>query len=173
MEYDLSVENVFSDGGREFHTSSLMYRMEHGRIIHSEKRPDFFNKTKRVGDYPKAIYLAIKGEIHFFPDIMSVYRLGTSGSWTKSIENRKNLLEMQYSLIEMLKSVDDYTVYRFHETIIKIIEQRYLKILDKETSISVLTNREIRAVIKKQNIKKRIKIYIKVLWLNKKRARKK
>ena len=148
QQYDLDINHVLSEGGADYHTSSLVYRMKYAQIINSDNPPDFYYKPKRVGDYPLAIYLSLEGKINFFPEIMSVYRLGTPGSWTKSMENPEALKAMWFSLIEMLKSVDEYTDYRLHSTIEKVIDDKYLHILEKEEDSTMIKVDAVRSIKK-------------------------
>lgn len=170
--YDLQIEHVLLDGGADFHTSSVFYRMEFGKEIFSEHCPDFFNKSMEVGDYPLAIFLALKGKVRYFPDIMSVYRLGTPDSWTDRMKDIKMQLQTERELIDILKSVDKYTNYELHAAVQPIREKRLLKILNKETKISVLKSKELYEVFRMQTLTAQVKICIKLLFLNKIRYRK-
>lgn len=169
--YDLSIEHVLLDGGADYHTSSVIYRMEYGKVIYSDNCPDFFNKSMEVGDYPLAIYLALKGKIAYFPDIMSVYRLGTPGSWTSRMEDINIKRRTSYALVEMLKSVDEYTNGELHSVIWPMIETRLLQILDKETKISVLKSEDMKNIFKKQKFLRKVKLCVKLLFVNKYRYR--
>lgn len=166
-EYDLQVENVMSRGGSDYHTSSLMYKYEYAMEINSDIRPEFFDKPKRIGDYPLGIFLALKGKIRYFPDIMSVYRYGTPGSWSNNARNVKYFIETEYSLIDMLESVDKYTNGKYHSLIDKMIEKRYTKILNLETSWCVLKNQAMLRYFKNQTFMRKCRIMIKLLFINK------
>lgn len=164
--YDLEINHVLLEGGADYHTSSLVYRMKYAHKIYFDNPPDFYYKPKHIGDYPLAIYLALEGKIRYFPEIMSIYRLGTPGSWTKSMENHDLLKETWFSVVDMLKSVDEYTNYKLHSIIKNIIDKKYLEVLEKETDITILKSKEIRDVICRQKMIKKIKIIIKLIFLN-------
>ena len=170
--YDLQIEHVLLDGGADFHTSSVFYRMEFGKEIYSEHCPDFFNKSMEVGDYPLAIFLVLKGKVRYFPDVMSVYRLGTPDSWTDRMRDIKMQMQTERELIDILKSVDEYTNCELHAAIQPIREKRLLRILNKGTQLNVLKSKELYEVFKRQTLTTRIKIRIKLLFLNKIRYRK-
>lgn len=170
-KYDLEIQHVILEGGSDYHTSSVLYRMEYAKIVHSLKRPDFFDKTKHIKDYPLAIFLALKGKVHYMPDVMSVYRRGVPGSWTKSIASVEHFIEMRKSVIDMLKSVDEYTNYKMHEHINKVIESRYWEILVLSTNIKVLRDKEIKKVFTKLCFEQKFKTLIKLLFLNKYRLK--
>lgn len=165
--YDLNAEHVMSRGGADYHTSSLMYRIEYAIECHSDMRPEFFDKPKNIGDYPLGIYLTLKGKVRYLPDTMSVYRFGTPGSWSSSMQDTRRFVETEYSLIDMLKSVDEYTNFHYHATIQPVIEKRYLKILNLETSLDVLKSEEMLQMFQTQKVIRKCKIIIKLLFINK------
>ena len=165
--YDLNAEHVMLRGGADYHTSSLMYRVEYAMESNSDMRPDFFDKPKNIGDYPLSIFLTIKGKVRYLPDTMSVYRFGTPGSWSSNIRNARNFVETEYSLIDMLKSVDEYTDFHYHITIQSVIEKHYLKILNLETNLNVLKSEEMIQIFQTQKAIRRCIILIKLLFVNK------
>lgn len=169
--YDLDIEHLLLDGGADYHTSSVVFRIEYGKIVYSDNCPDFFEKSMEVGDYPLAIYLALKGKIAYFPEVMSVYRLGTPGSWTDRMTNMEMKRSTSYEIVEMLKSVDEYTNGDLHSVISPIIQNRLLEILDKETKISVLRRKDMRNIFSKQRFERKIKLFVKLLIVNKYRYR--
>ena len=169
--YDLDIEKVLIEGSSEYHTSSVVYPMKYARIVHSEERPEFFKKPKRIGDYPLAIYLTLQGKVRYLPDIMSVYRRGTPGSWTKRFSGVDKFVAMRKSIIDMLQSVDEYTDYKLHSQIRSVVEERYWEILMLSTDIKVLKEKEIKNVFHKMSFEQKIKTIIKLLFLNKYRLK--
>ena len=82
----LTIENLKD----RYHASSLMFR-------HSFSCwPTFMNKSLAPGDVKLAAYLKYNGAVFRFGDVMSAYRHGTPGSWTKT----------------QLKSKDDFSNIR-------------------------------------------------------------
>lgn len=171
-EYDLKIEHVLVDGGADFHTSSIVYRMKYGKEIYSDYCPEFFTKSMEVGDYPLAIYLVLKGKVRYLPDIMSVYRKGTPGSWTQRMENVKMQIKTERELIEMLESINEYTGHELTDVTNPIIEMRRLRVLKKETNLGVLREKGLRKVFHTIPLRERVKILIKLLFLNKMRYKK-
>lgn len=169
--YDLEIEHVLLEGGSDYHTSSVVYRMKYARIVHSEQRPIFFKKAKGMGDYPLAIYLTLEGKVRYLPEVMSVYRYGTPGSWTDRIKNVENFKNMRKSVIAMLNSVDEYTNYRLQKHIRPIIEERYWEILMLSTDIKVLQDKELKNVFNKLSFEQKLKTIVKLLFLNKYRLK--
>ena len=116
---DITFEDTVK--GKSYHTSSLMYRYEYAGL-----RPEFFDKAKTFEDTPKAILLSLNGKIRFFHEIMSVYRHGTSGSWSSRSETSlRARVESYTNYAEMLKSVNTYTNYRYKEFL-----ERYIAIYE-------------------------------------------
>jgi len=171
--YDVQTDGIIKKGGLEYHTSSVMYRIEWAREAYSDNRPDFFNKPKNIGDYPLSIFLSLKGKIKYLPDIMSVYRLGTPGSWSWSMSSMKLRSETEQSLINMLMSVDDYTSYMWHDTIQDVINQKRFNLLNTDVSIEILNDIENKKIFKKQSFIIKCKLWVKLLFLNQYRYRKK
>lgn len=172
IPYDLDIRHVIREGSSDYHTSAVMYRMEHARVIYSDDCPAFYHKPKNIEDYPLSIYLTLHGKVRYLPDIMSVYRYGTPGSFTKSIGKLEMYLEVRRSVIEMLKSVDEYTEYSLHSEIKEIIEERYMEILTLSTDFHVLKDPEIEKIYQKMTPVRKLKTVIKLIFLNKYRIRK-
>lgn len=165
--YDVLTEQVIHGGGVAYHTSSLMYRIEYAREIQSESRPEFFDKPKKIGDYPLSIFLTCKGKVRYIPDIMSVYRHGTAGSWSEMMNKPALVKEKEYSLVDMLLSVDEYTNYKMHSEIQHIVDKHYVKILNLEMGLSTLKNEQMLRIFKMQDLNRKIRILLKLLILNK------
>lgn len=170
--YDLDIKHVILEGSSDYHTSAVMYRMEYAKVIYSADCPEFYHKPKNIEDYPLAIYLVLHGKVRYLPDVMSVYRYGTPGSFTKSISKLALYLEVRRSVIDMLKSVDEYTGYKLHKEIEAIVEERYWEIMVLSTDIRVLKEPEIQKVFRKQSFIQKIKTVMKLLFLNKYRMKK-
>lgn len=105
-EEDMQLEDVIDGVTGVFHTSSVVYRKEIAFQKHS-----FLKCMKGVGDYPKAILMAINGRIRYFPQQMSVYRFAsTNTSWTSkntgksSIQNRIAYREAEVDMLQHLLS---------------------------------------------------------------------
>lgn len=101
---DIPLDDILQGGGAFFHTSSFLLRTEYWKI------PDEF-KVPGIGDYPRAIYLALCGKVRYLHNIMSIYRMNVEGSFTKRINaapiNKRE--EVAKQIIQMLHNVDLYT----------------------------------------------------------------
>lgn len=96
-----------------YQTSSLMSKRE--LLV---ERPDFCFVSKIFGDYPYAIFLALKGDVYYINDVMSVYRKFTEGSWS-SLNDGKRKLEYLKDIIKILALADEYSGLRYHRLIDK------------------------------------------------------
>lgn len=122
----LSVEDIIHWGNRGYATASLLLKREY-LIVPSE-----FQMTN-VGDYPRAVYMALQGEIYYLKDCMSVYRFNASGSWNVKMTNdflayRRLIQDMN----RMLQYADDYSNGKYHEVISKKIHLNCYNLSYKE-----------------------------------------
>lgn len=120
-EKDISLIEIMECGGSQFHTSSMVFRRELAMQF-----PDYCSKYG-FGDYPKSIFLALNGKVHFFPEAMSVYRLMTAGSWTDQNEgsgfSREKAVKRAEALKAILDAVDNSSDGAYHEDIVRIKRQ--------------------------------------------------
>jgi len=72
---DIDVRDIICRGGLFIATCSILYRKS---IMNNY--PEYCRQCD-VGDYPLQIYAAMKGNVYYFNDIMSVYRVDNSASW--------------------------------------------------------------------------------------------
>lgn len=113
----IPVEKILEEGAI-FATNSCFVKRE----VHVSM-PDFFKKYA-FGDHQIIIYNTLQGYCYYFAKPMSVYNWATEGSWTQRVlfnpEKRiKNCLEM----IALMKRIDVYTEYQYHESLQKKIEK--------------------------------------------------
>ena len=107
----LTVENIIHWDDTGYATVSLMVKRDWLTIP-----PEF--QITGVGDYPRAIYMALHGEIYYLKDCMGVYRCNANGSWTNRMADdiwrfRLYILDMN----RMLQYVDRYSNGEFHLSI--------------------------------------------------------
>lgn len=142
---DLELSDCVYEGLQSFHMSSVMYRLEI-RL----KAPAFTTMMENVGvgDYPIAIYLALVGKIHYFGDVMSVYRCGTENSWTKRMKgNTKKRILLVESSLRTLHAANEYSNRQYNDIFYKAIKKR--------TYILYVLNEDFKNILKdKENFKK-------------------
>lgn len=112
-ECDLTTDEVIAGTGLYVAMASTIYK--NSAIPSGEARPQWW-KMADVGDYPLHIYGTLIGKLHYFPEIMSVYRYQRPGSWTEANTKQKNLKheEIEYS---WFMELDKVTTYMYHRSI--------------------------------------------------------
>ncbi len=109
---DIPTETIIKEGGGYCATASLCLRKE--MVL---RMPQYMRKAL-IGDFPLQIWSALNGTIHYFPDIMSVYRFFHSGSWRNTISGNR---EMQIRYLEngkaWLTKVDEETNHKYRKYI--------------------------------------------------------
>lgn len=109
-EYDATPQQVIVGGGSYCATASLCFRTKYAL----DNPP--FRKFYDLEDYPLQVLLALKGDLHYFPNTMSCYRFGRSGSWTEdqntlsAVDKKCEHLKTE---IKAWKMLDDYTNHMF------------------------------------------------------------
>ena len=125
-ESDYNIGNVGTFKNRFYHTSGLMSRTEL-----RFQAPPFTEAVPGVGDYPLRIWLLMNGHIHYFPQVMSVYRLGVPGSWSVMQKDggaaaQKKVCQNE---IKMLKLADEYSGYAYHSVFEETIKYEELRLM--------------------------------------------
>lgn len=149
----LKATDVISAGGSTFHTSSLFYRKEYMYI------PENFIIPKS-GDYSRAIYLALNGDIFYMSDVMSVYRFNVKGSWSAR-QNKESIIERLHRVIEVLNYADAYSNYRYHEEIKEIIRKKQYLIYMEQGNYAGLIKEYPDIICNENRFIDRAKLYIK------------
>ena len=150
----INLQDCILRVGRSYHTSSLVVRK-----TNFENPPDFVTSVKGVGDYPRSIYYSLCGSIYYFGKVMSVYRFGTEGSWTKRItgDTSKYINNLE-SIIKMLKMADDYSKSVHHSLFAEAIEQQeYLICIAKNDFKKVIKSKKF---FSEESLITRIKYYM-------------
>lgn len=106
---NLTTDEVIREGGLYIATCSLLFRKEL-----DEDRPEW-RKLSRVGDFPLQILGTLRGDLHFFPELMGVYRFQRPGSFT----DFHNTVHLDYARnqIESLELLDAETGHAYLKAI--------------------------------------------------------
>ena len=107
----LSVEEIIHWDDQGYATASLLLKREWLFI------PQEF-QMEGVGDYPRAIYMALHGNIYYIGECMSVYRCNAEGSWTNNMA--RNMQKFRFYIKDMnrmLRYIDDYSDGKYHSVI--------------------------------------------------------
>jgi len=119
---EFSVDEIIMGGGGLFSTNSVLY-LGKNKI----NRPDFYNNAP-IGDYPMAIYMALKGKVFYMDEFMSAYRVGNKKSWTNKITYDYEKAKKYYDRLElMFDEINKYTDYKYKDTIKKVKMKTKLK----------------------------------------------
>lgn len=116
-EKDLTPYDVIYKPNGNVSTASLIFRSEAFFLPLDYPRAD-------VADQLWQNNALLYGNIHYFNDIMSVYRYGHESSWTSNnMKDIGNSLTHNYTFIRYLYEYDKYSRNKFHNLIIQTIDQ--------------------------------------------------
>lgn len=123
IDSQFCIEKFFSTGLWISHGASNLIRSSLMKKLLVEK-PDFWEKCP-VGDEPLILYAMINGNAYFIKEVMSVYRVFSSNSWTSRLKNANresvvNHFESKKISFEYFNSYTDYA----YDKIIKLFELR-------------------------------------------------
>ena len=154
----VSCEEVILGDGAFCSTNSIMMPK---KIM--ESLPQYLEIISN--DYAKQIYCASQGTCYCFADVMSAYRVGVEGSWSKRVKaNRLKHAEYTEIVVKMLKEFDEYTEKRYSPTVEVQLVNFELKIkLIREQYREILRSNRLRNCINKKGVKRRVIIYTKIL----------
>ena len=156
---DLVLSDVIDGVNGIFHTSSILYRR---KILNNNYK--FVNSMKDVGDYPKAILMALNGKIKYFPEKMSVYRFAsTPTSWTSKntgkflIRRRVDVLNEEINMLNLL--IEDEP--KFINIIKQAIKKREFDICVLNGDIKkIKSDVELKERYRNLNVKKKFSIFL-------------
>lgn len=111
------MDDMILLGGSFMATNSMIIRLSQ-----YHDKPEWF-KMSPVGDMVIMYLLASRGKVCYMNEIMSVYRLSASGSWTermkKSWRQRNDYFKKD---ILVHKGFDKWTNFKYHQIIVKKIK---------------------------------------------------
>ncbi|MGE5627296.1 MAG: glycosyltransferase family 2 protein [Solirubrobacterales bacterium] len=110
---NISTENIIIFRRSGFvQLSSYFYRREY-----TENLPYYYDIAP-VGDYPLMLHLALQGDVYYFDELMSSYRVNNPGSWTDSIYNdNERYTKHVEEIYNMLDEFNKYTDYKYIDEI--------------------------------------------------------
>lgn len=124
-ERDISVEEIITEVHGNWPTASMVVRKDLYFL------QGIFSNLG-IGDWPLRMNAVLKGKIHYFPELMSVYRYMVPGSWTTRTytETPLKLIYHRLRMINFLLNYDLLTqrkysaaIYiRMHDCFPKIVE---------------------------------------------------
>jgi glycosyltransferase involved in cell wall biosynthesis len=150
-----TTEEVIQGGGGFFGTNSMIYPAKF-----EKNKPGFF-ETAPVGDYPLAIYLALKGKVYYLDEFMSSYRVGSENSWVKNNSSSLDKTIAHFNKIaDMLEEINQYSGYIYNEVINKTILINQFKLLLAQEKFNEAKKGEYKRIYDELDILIRLKIFI-------------
>ena len=113
----------------------------------------------RIGDYPLAIYLSMKGKVHYFPQIMSKYRIASKNSWTKNLSKSKDsFIEAKLTSIKDLKRLDELTDHKYTSSF-DLAERRveYQILVKRKKLWDILCKKDYKRFLFEKGLKRSIR----------------
>ncbi len=110
------TQALFIDGGCPFHTGSFFIKKE---VIDKVYNCEIDFAMKVNGDVLCQQFALLYGNYFYIDEIMSCYRLFSSGSWTskRSEQSVQSKINFRMGIINGKKLFDEYTNYKYHELI--------------------------------------------------------
>lgn len=116
---DYSLEELIRCGGYFFATASFVYKAKL-----TVDWPEW-RKIASVGDYPLQILSGLRGDVHYLPDNMCVYRYQNEGSWSQNQHNKEANEAFQKKKIEWMTLLDEETGHRYQKAIYDQLVQHF------------------------------------------------
>ena len=153
-ECNISTEEVINRHTL-FPTAAMFFRVDY------YDRNASFLKTVKGFDYVAKATLATEGSVYVIPKVMSVYRLGSAGSWTNRVYKKADLLEKHLmEAIRTLEKLDEYREYKYHDAIQKNIDQRKFDMQMKLLNIKALKSDPYKEKYRRLSVKEKGLLYL-------------
>ncbi len=160
-EYDCNVEECFDrliSGLREaWQLSGLMYKRECADLA-----PDFFSKPTTFGDLSLDLSLLVQGRVRFFPEPMSLYRMGTKTSRMRQRDESHK--KMAAEIIELLQDFDVYTSYVYTDKIHTLLLCQLYEKYFQEKNYKKLVKGELETVFREKPLFQRFMVRLFILF---------
>lgn len=160
-DMDLTLEDVIPGASKAYHTSSILARTE---LI--SQTPDFFWIAHRSGgfiDYAFALWLSIRGRIHYIDRLMSVYRIGSGASaWSTGVDHQyEKLIRFVSGELEMLKALEKHVPEEKKELVRENVLEREFELMYLEGRDKEQRKPPYRAILRRQSFSYRVNNFIK------------
>lgn len=151
-----TVEEVLVGGGGLFATSSILYP-----AVFSKNMPRFYGNAP-VRDYPLAIYLALQGTVFYMDELMSVYRVEVSGSWSSLTMGNIDRKIMHYNKIsDMLDEINQYSAYEYEGIINHTKKRNQFNLMLDQGMFKEAKQGEFKEIYDEMGVSGKTKIFIK------------
>ena len=159
VEQNYTAEDVIvAKGGGLFHTSSFFYR--HECILN---KPACYS-VKGIGDYPTAIFLSTRGYVHFFPQVMSAYRVGSQNSWVKNMTKcSQGVITANENLISALTDMNAETEGVYASAFERAIQlYEFDNCVVKNEFLKIFKNKKMRIILMEMPTIQQLKLIVKM-----------
>ena len=155
---DFSVEELILCGGYYFATASF--------VIRSKLNLDWpeWRRMAGVGDFPLQILAGLRGNVHYLPDRMCVYRYQNEGSWSSNQKRNDVFCAFQKRKIEWMTLLDEDTDHKYQSAIYDQLLQHYRSLfLLREIGFTEYAKAYMKSSQKKYGrlVKDFLKVYVK------------
>lgn len=117
-DYIMPIQDIIEWKDKKFLTASVVMRREY--FVFPEKL-----NMGNVGDCPRALNLVINGKIMYFSDVMSVYRMYSSNSWTRNmLFNVDKFANHVEDYVKCMTNFDEMTNQKYHDAVDKSIRRK-------------------------------------------------
>lgn len=150
----IRAEQVIDGGGGFVATNSLFYRTEIDKNI-----PEF--RKYLPLDFSLQIHSSLRGGMLYLDECMSAYRHMSPGSWSSQMEiNSGKSIEHEKRVVRMLEILNEETKYKYNKILNKKILRNKSEIIYKKVVTQQALEPSDYDIIKKTNIKWKIKFLL-------------
>lgn len=153
FDRDYSVDEVILGDGGMFGTNSMFFRSEYYEL------PSCYLGWG-VGDYPRTVYLATQGEVHYVAKVMSTYRIGSLGSWTTRMQGTSFSVSQKELIIRGLKEADKYTDGLYHASFERRVALTTIDLAGIRGDWGLVNQPSCQEAFKALPLRRKIKIFL-------------
>lgn len=108
-----SINEIMLNDGSFITTNSMVFHSKYVKNL-----PSWYWHAP-AGDYALSLLLASQAKVAYVNEIMSVYRFGVEGSWTKQKRGLKYQLKWFVKMNKLLNSFDNWSNHRYNSIVRK------------------------------------------------------
>lgn len=154
VERDFSLEEILIEGGGLFGTNSMFLRMDDYLL------PDEYLHWG-MGDYPRYVYLASVGRVHYLPGLYAAYRVGVEGSWSDRIQkDKRKYIEGHRRTVRCINGLKGVLDESHNQAIRKAAAVRECAALSEEGKWKEITHGEYSDCFKQFDLLFRIRLFV-------------
>lgn len=148
----LTPEEVILGGGGFVVTNSILCKAE---LL---KNPPSFLKNAPIGDYPTQILISMNKYAFYMKEVMSVYRVGISTSWSGKEKKKSELLDHILKIKKMILDINNYSSQKYKNVINRKIRMLEFEELLIKNDVKSLKKEIYKEFYKKLSAKEKFRI---------------